>query len=92
VKKQTTVRRRTKRKPAPSGLAAFLGPAIALLKPLLAFLGSARIQRRVRRLQLVERLALGSKHSVTLLRVDDREFMVGCTGESMVLLSALGAT
>lgn len=92
MKKQTTVRRRTKRKPAPApGLAAFLAPALAILKPLLAFLGSARIQRRVRRVHLVERLALGSKHSVTVVRVDDREFMVGCTGESMVLLSALGA-
>jgi flagellar biogenesis protein FliO len=91
VKKQTTApRRRTKRKPAPAGLAAFLAPAAAILKPVLALLLSARIQRRVRRVHLVERLALGNKHSVTVLRVDDREFMVGCTGETMVLLSALG--
>ncbi len=91
MKKQATARRRrpAKRKPAPGGLAAFLAPAAAILKPLLAFLLSARIQRRVRRMQLVERLALGNKHSVTILRVDDREFMVGCTSESMVLLSAL---
>jgi flagellar biogenesis protein FliO len=91
MKKQTTARRRpAKRKPAPGGLAAFLAPAAAILKPLLAFLLSARIQRRVRRMHLVERLALGNKHSVTVLRVDGREFMIGCTGESMVLLSALG--
>jgi len=85
-------RRNTKRKPAPGGLAAFFALAAGIAAPVLAFLRSARIQRRVRRVHLVERLALSSKHSVTVLRVDDREFMVGCTGESMILLSDLGVS
>jgi flagellar biogenesis protein FliO len=89
--KQTTPRRRTKKKAAAPGPASLLAIVAQAVKPLIALVRSTRIQRRVRRVQLVERLALSSKHSVTVLRVDDREFMVGCTGESMVLLSALGA-
>lgn len=47
---------------------------------------SARIQRRVRRLELVERVSISNKQSVALFRVDQREFVVGCCGDSVVLL------
>ena len=57
-------------------------------KRFLEILRSARVQRRVRRLELLERVALGNKQSVILLRVDQREFIVGCCGESVVLLVA----
>jgi flagellar biogenesis protein FliO len=50
-------------------------------------LRSAKVQRRVRRIEIVERIALGNKQSVVLLRVDQREFMVGCCGDSVVLLA-----
>jgi flagellar biogenesis protein FliO len=55
-------------------------------KRFLEVLRSAKVQRRVRRLEIVERVALGSKQSVVLLRVDQREFVVGCCGDSVVLL------
>jgi flagellar biogenesis protein FliO len=61
-----------------------------LLKIWTRFLGilrSAKVQRRVRRIEIVERIALGNKQSVVLLRLDQREFMVGCCGDSVVLLA-----
>jgi flagellar biogenesis protein FliO len=48
---------------------------------------SAKVQRRVRRIEIVERITLGNKQSVVLLRLDQREFMVGCCGDSVVLLA-----
>jgi flagellar biogenesis protein FliO len=57
-------------------------------KRFVELLRSARVQRKVRRLEIVERVALGSKQSVLLLRVDQKEFVVGCCGESVVLLVA----
>lgn len=48
---------------------------------------SAKVQRRVRRLEILERVVLGNKQSVVLFRVDQREFVVGCCGESVVLLA-----
>ena len=50
-------------------------------------LRSVKVQRRVRRIEIVERIALGNKQSVVLLRLDQREFMVGCCGDSVVLLA-----
>jgi flagellar biogenesis protein FliO len=61
----------------------------ALRKIWSSFIGlvrSARIQRRVRRLELVERVSINNKQSVALFRVDQREFVVGCCGDSVVLL------
>ena len=55
-------------------------------KRFLEVLRSAKVQRRVRRLEIVERVALGNKQSVVLLRVDQREVVVGCCGDSVVLL------
>jgi flagellar biogenesis protein FliO len=85
-------RRRTRRKTNahPTGpLAALLALAANLGAKLLSFLRSASIQRRVRRMHLVERISISNKHSVTLLRVDDQEFIVGCSGESVVMLGTL---
>jgi flagellar biogenesis protein FliO len=53
----------------------------------LGILRATKIQRRVRRLEIVERITLGNKQSVVLMRMDDREFMVGCCGDSVVLLA-----
>ena len=50
-------------------------------------LRSTKIQRRVRRLEVVERVNVGNKQSVVLVRVDQREFMVGCSGDAVVLLA-----
>jgi|GEM_PF-2587033 flagellar biogenesis protein FliO len=50
-------------------------------------LRSTRVRRRVRRLEVIERVALGNKQSVVLVRVDERELVVGCCGDSVVLLS-----
>ncbi len=57
----------------------FFQRAVALLR-------SARIQRREKHMQLIERIAVGNKQSVVLLRVDGQEIIVGCSGESMVML------
>jgi flagellar biogenesis protein FliO len=57
-------------------------------KRFMELLRSAKVQRRVRRLEVVERVTLGNKQSVVLVRVDQREFVVGCCGESVVLLVA----
>ncbi|SRR5258708_9710731 len=64
----------------------FLAIAAGIWKSALSVLRSARIQRRVRVMQLVERLALGSKQSIVLVRVDKQEYVVGCCGDSLVLL------
>lgn len=53
----------------------------------LGILRATKIQRRVRRLEIVERITLSNKQSVVLMRLDEREFMVGCCGESVVLLA-----
>lgn len=50
-------------------------------------LRSTRVRRRVRRMEVVERVALGNKQSVVLVRLDEREIVVGCCGDSVVLLS-----
>jgi len=55
-------------------------------------LRSAKVQRRVRRIEIVERITLGNKQSVVLLRLDQREFMVGCCGDSVVMLAPPHAT
>jgi flagellar biogenesis protein FliO len=53
----------------------------------LSIVRSAKVQRRIRRIEVVERITLGNKQSVVLLRLDQREFMVGCSGDSVVLLA-----
>jgi flagellar biogenesis protein FliO len=55
-------------------------------------LRSTKIQRRVRRLEVVERVNVGNKQSVVLVRMDEREFMVGCSGDTVVLLASPPAT
>ena len=55
-------------------------------KNLVGWMGSARIQRRTRRMEVVERVSVGAKQSVFLLRLDEQEFVVGCSGENLVLL------
>jgi flagellar biogenesis protein FliO len=55
-------------------------------------LRSTKIQRRVRRLEVVERVNVGNKQSVVLVRVDEREFMVGCSGDNVILLAPPPAT
>jgi flagellar biogenesis protein FliO len=65
-----------------------LAVAAGLWKKALSVLRSARAQRRVRAMHLLERLALGNKQSIVLLRVDGQEYVVGCCGDSMVLLGS----
>jgi len=65
-----------------------LAMAAEIWKKALAILRTARVQRRVRVLQIVERLAVGNKQSVVLIRVDKQEYVVGCCGDSMVLLGS----
>jgi flagellar biogenesis protein FliO len=59
---------------------------------LVAIMRSTKIQRRVRRLEVVERVNVGNKQSVVLVRVDQREFMVGCSGDAVILLAPPPAT
>lgn len=47
--------------------------------------------RRARRLHLRETLSLGERRMVAIVECDDREFLVGATGQSVSLLSPLGA-
>jgi len=76
-------------KPAPERQKANLGPALGRIwKRFIELLRSARVQRKVRRLEIVERVAVGNKQSVLLLRVDQKEFVVGCSGDQVVLLVA----
>src|SRR6266700_7062726 len=65
-----------------------LAVATGIWKKAISILRSARVQRRVRAMQLVERLALGNKQSIVLVLVDKQEFVVGCCGDSMVLLGS----
>jgi flagellar biogenesis protein FliO len=83
--KQGKSRRRAKKKTR-QGFESFLVVARNLLDQAFLFLHSTRVQRRMRRMQLVERLSLSNKHSISLVRIDSHEFVIGCTGESMVLL------
>lgn len=94
-------RRPVRRKATIKSAVAQAAPANAPAPPLVAFLRtvggkvisflrSAGIERRPKRIHMVERLALSSKHSVSLLRVDHHEFVVGYSGDSMVLLSLAG--
>lgn len=50
-------------------------------------LRATKFQRREKRLEVVERITLSNKQSVVLMRLDEREFMVGCCGDSVVLLA-----
>jgi flagellar biogenesis protein FliO len=63
-------------------------------KNLVGLVSSTRIQRRIKRMEVVERVAVGAKQSVMLLRLDQQEFVVGCSGENLVLLGTrdLGAS
>ncbi len=70
-------------KPQTSGLPAVLKKAWTRVVQVAR---STRIQRRVRRLELVERVAINNKQSVALFRMDKREFVVGCCADSVVLL------
>jgi flagellar biogenesis protein FliO len=65
-----------------------LAIATGIWKKAVSVLRSARVQRRERALQIVERLALGNKQSIVLVRVDKQEYVVGCCGDSMVLLGS----
>ena len=66
-------------------------PLLAVLRDLasrfITLLRSTRIQRRERRMHLMERLAVGNKQHVVLLKVDGKEIVVGCSADSLVLLS-----
>jgi flagellar biogenesis protein FliO len=76
-------------KPQPEQQKSVLGKIWANF---VAILRSTKIQRRVRRLEVVERVNVGNKQSVVLVRVDQREFMVGCSGDAVVLLAPPPAT
>jgi len=67
---------------------SLLAIAAEIGKKVLSVLRSARVQRRVRAMQILERVALGNKQSILLLRVDNQELVVGCCGDSMVLLGS----
>ncbi len=73
------------KKPSSSALLAI---AAEMWKKALSILRTARVQRRVRVMQITERLALGNKQSIMLIRVDKQEYVVGCCGDSMVLLGS----
>jgi flagellar biogenesis protein FliO len=53
-------------------------------------LGRLKI-RRARRLHLRETLSLGERRLVAIVECDEREFLVGATGQTISLLSPLGA-
>ena len=53
----------------------------------LGILRTTKFQRREKRLEVVERITLSNKQSVVLMRLDEREFMVGCCGDAVVLLA-----
>lgn len=70
----------------PAVQSPLLSVARELWRRLITLLRSAKIQRREKHMQLVERIAVGNKQSVVLLRVDGQEIIVGCSGETMVML------
>ncbi|MDE3136954.1 MAG: flagellar biosynthetic protein FliO [Acidobacteriota bacterium] len=46
--------------------------------------------RRTRRLRLRETLSLGERRLVAIVECDEREFLVGATGQTISLLARLG--
>jgi flagellar biogenesis protein FliO len=53
-------------------------------------LGRLKI-RRVRRLRVRETISLGERRLVAIVECDEREFLVGATGQAITLLAPLGA-
>jgi flagellar biogenesis protein FliO len=53
-------------------------------------LGRLKI-RRARRLRVRETLSLGERRLVAIVECDEREFLVGATGQTISLLAPLGA-
>lgn len=45
--------------------------------------------RRARRMRVVESISLGERRSVTLVRVDHREFLIGTSAAGVAMLSEL---
>ena len=52
--------------------------AAKLWKRVIEAIRSTRAQRRIRRMEVMERVTLGNKQSIVLVRVDERQFVVGC--------------
>ena len=53
-------------------------------------LGRLKI-RRARRLRVRETISLGERRLVAIVECDEREFLVGATGQTISLLAPLGA-
>jgi hypothetical protein len=53
-------------------------------------LGRLKI-RRARRLRVRETISLGERRLVAIVECDEREFLVGATGQAISLLAPLGA-
>jgi flagellar protein FliO/FliZ len=49
--------------------------------------GSSLLRKNTQRLQTLETLSVGTRQKIMLIRVDDREILVGVTAQQMTVLS-----
>jgi flagellar protein FliO/FliZ len=49
--------------------------------------GSSLLRKNTQRMQTLETLSVGTRQKIMLIRVDDREILVGVTAQQMTLLS-----
>ncbi|WP_090046881.1 flagellar biosynthetic protein FliO [Limnohabitans sp. 2KL-27] len=49
--------------------------------------GGSLIRKNTQRLQTLETLSVGTRQKIMLIRVDDREILVGVTAQQMTVLS-----
>ena len=49
--------------------------------------GSSMLQKKTNRLQTLETLSIGTRQKIVLIRVDEREVLVGVSAQQMTLLS-----
>lgn len=79
------------RLPAASG-----GDGASLVASFIRLLGSwisrVRVRPAKKRLRVCESVSLGEKRFVALIRVDDKEFLVGGAANSVSLMTQLGTT
>ncbi len=54
--------------------------------------GSSLLRKNTQRLQTIETLSVGTRQKIMLIRVDEREILVGVTAQQMTLLSTLPET
>ncbi len=64
-----------------------IGLLLALLWTLRKLQGGALLRKSTQRLQTLETLSVGARQKIMLVRVDDREILVGVTAQQMTVLT-----